>query len=132
MTYLTTSINDSPVITKKASAEADYRGKAIKLSAGKAAICSAAGEAAIGIGIMYNDATVEADGDVVIQVKDIGLVLSGGSITAGDELTADTSGKLVKATADGQYVIAVALEDASGADKFIQAQLVKYPKHAAG
>ena len=132
MIYLATSINDSPVIIEKAGAEADYRGKAVKYKTdGTVALCSAAGEAAIGIGIMTNDEKTAAGADVNIQIKEMGVVLAGGAVAKGDELTTDASGKLVKATTDGQYVIAVALEAAAAADVFIKAQMVKYPKFVA-
>ena len=133
MTYLATSINNSAVISEKAGAViADVRGKAVKYDTdGNVVLCSAAGEAAIGIGIMTNDETTTLGGDVDIQVKEIGLVLAGGAIAKGDELTTDANGKLVKATAGGQYVIAVAMDSAAAADVYIKAQMVKYPKAAA-
>ena len=125
MTYLATSINESPVITDKAAAEiADVRGKAVKYSDGKIALAGA-GEAVIGVGIMTNDENIAKDADVDIQVKDIGLVLAGGEITKGAELASDKDGKFV-AAASGNYVAAIALEDAAAAGVYIKARLVSY------
>lgn len=132
MIYLATSINDSAVITEKVSAEADYRGKAVKYkTGGTVELCSTAGEAAIGIGTMTNEEKTAAGADVDIQIKEMGVVQVGGAVAKGDELTTDANGKLVKATADGQYVIAVALEAAAAANVFIKVQMVKYPKFVA-
>lgn len=131
MTYLATSINESPVISEKAGATiSDVRGKAVKFdSSGNVVLCSTAGEAAIGIGIMTNDETTEKGADVDIQIKDIGLVKAGGSITKGAELAAHTDGTLVAAT-DGQSVLAIALAAASSGE-YVKALLVRYIKPAA-
>lgn len=127
MTYLATSINESPVITDKAAATiADVRGKAVKFSDGKIALAGA-GEVVIGVGIMTNDVGIAAGADVDIQVKDIGLVCAGGAITKGAELAADANGKFV-AAAEGDYVAAIALDDAAAADVYVKARLVGYKK----
>lgn len=133
MTYLATSINESPVVAMKAGAAiADVRGKAVKFDASGNVILCVAGDAALGIGILTNDQDIAVGGDVTVQVKDMGLVLSGAAtIKAGDELASDANGKLIKAT-DGQNVIAIALEASSAADTFIKAMLVRYGKPAAG
>ena len=125
MTYLATSINESPVITDKAAAEiADVRGKAVAYADGKIALAGA-GAKVIGVGIMTNDEKIAKDADVDIQVKDIGLVLAGGAITKGAELASDKDGKFVPA-ASGNYVAAIALEDAAAAGVYIKARLVSY------
>lgn len=132
MTYLATSINESPVVAMKAGAAiADVRGKAVKFDASGNVILCVAGDAALGIGILTNDQEIAVGGDVTVQVKDMGLVLAGAAtIKAGDELASDANGKLIKAT-DGQNVIAIALEASSAADTFIKAMLVRYGKPAA-
>ena len=72
MTYLATSINESPVITEKAGAAiTDPRGKGLKYSSGNVVLCSTAGETVLGIGIMTNDETIASGADVDIQIKDI-------------------------------------------------------------
>lgn len=127
MTYLATSINNSAVITEKAgSAIADVRGKAVKYDGNGDVVLAAAGEAALGIGILTNDESTAQGADVDIQIKDIGMVLAGApNIKKGDELASDASGKLIKATG-GQYVIATALEASSAADTYIKAMITRY------
>ena len=126
MTYLATSINESPVIVDKAGAVlADVRGKAVKYADG-AIVLAGANEAVIGVGIMTNDENIAVGADVNIQIKDIGLVRAGGKITKGSELSADASGNFV--TASSGYVAAIALDDAADAGVYIKARLVSYKK----
>lgn len=130
MTYLATSINESPVITEKAGAAiTDPRGKGLKYSSGNVVLCSTAGETVLGIGIMTNDETIASGADVDIQIKDIGLVKAGAAIAKGAELAVNASGLFVTATA-GQYVAAIALEAAAAANVYIKARLVGYQKSA--
>lgn len=129
MAYTSTGINTSATIVETAGAAADFRGKAVKYSSGKIALAGA-GEAAIGIGIITNSEATKAGEDVDIQIKEIGLGIAGAAIAKGAELSADANGKLVTAAA-GKFVIAVALEDATAAGKYIKVQIVKYYKAAA-
>ncbi len=130
MTYLATSINQTPVITEKAGAAlADVRGKALKYDENGDVVLAAAGDAAIGIGIMTNDEATAKGADVDIQIKDIGLVKAGATIKKGAELTPDKDGKLVTATSGN--ICAIALEAASAADVYIKARLVTYSKAAS-
>lgn len=127
MTYLATSINESPVIVDKAGADiADVRGKAVKYADGKI-VLAGAGEAAIGVGIMTNDEAIKAGADVDIQIKDIGLVCAGAAFAKGTELASDKDGKFV-AAASGNYVVAIALDEAVAAGNYIKARLVNYKK----
>ena len=103
------------------AALADVRGKAVKFSSGKIVLCGA-GDAALGVGILTNDENIPAGGDVHVQIKDIGLVLTGAAVAKGAELAADANGKLITATG-GAAVIAIALEAAAEAGVFIQAFL---------
>ena len=120
MTYLSTGINESPVITEVANAAiADVRGRAVKYSSGKIVLCGAA-DPALGIGIMTNDETIAAGGKVDVQIKDIGLVYAGAAITKGANLSSDANGALIPTTSTNP-VIAVALEAASAAGQFIRA-----------
>lgn len=127
MTYLATSINESPVIVDKAGAAIDdVRGKAVKFDEnGKIVLCGA-GETALGIGIMTNDVNIEADQDVDVQIKDIGLVYAGVAIKKGAELAAGAGGVMVPATSGS--VCAIALEAAADAGIYIKARLVSYTK----
>lgn len=127
MTYLATSINESPVIVDKAGAAiADVRGRAVKFDDnGKIVLCGA-GEVALGIGIMTNDTDIEPDRDVDIQIKDIGLVYAGAEIKKGAELATGADGVMVPA--ESGAVCAIALEAAAAAGIYIKARLVSYTK----
>lgn len=127
MTYLATSINESPVIVDKAGATiADVRGKAVKFDDNGYFALAGAGESAIGIGIMTNDENIAAGQDVHVQIKDIGLVYAGAAIKKGAELSAGADGVLVPATSGA--VCAIALESAAAAGVYIKARLVNYTK----
>ena len=132
MTYLATSINQSPVIADKAGvAVEDLRGKAVKYDENGAVVLAGAGDAPLGVGIMTNDKNIAAGEDVHIQIKDIALVRTGSAIAKGAELAAGADGKVVPA-AGGDYVCAIAMEAASAADIYIKARLVNYKKAVAG
>lgn len=62
--------------------------------------------------------------DLTVQIKDIGIWLSGGAITAGAELTSDADGKAVAATS-GSFITAVALSEATKAGQRVSVQIVK-------
>lgn len=129
MAFLATSINQSPVIATTAGATIeDVRGKAVKFSDGNVILCSTAGEAVLGIGIMTNDEKSETGDQVDVQIKDIGLVKAGASVAKGDELAVDATGCFQKATAS-QFVFAIALE-AGEKDEYIPAMIVRYNKNA--
>lgn len=124
MTYLATSINESPVIVEKAGAAiADVRGKAVKFDTNGAIVLAGAGEAAIGVGIMTNDENIEKGHDVHIQIKDIGLVCAGAEIKKGAKLSADASGALI--TASNGEAVAIALDAAAAAGVYIKAIILK-------
>ena len=127
MAYLATSINETPVIVDKAGAVlADVRGRAVKFDEnGNIALC-AAGEAALGVGIMTNDVNIQPGEDVHIQIKDIGLVFAGDAIKKGAELAAGADGAMVPATSGA--ICAIALEAAEVAGIYIKARLVSYTK----
>lgn len=129
MAFTSTGINTSATIVAAAGAEADYRGKAVKFDEAGNAVLAGAGEVAIGVGILTNSEATKANEDVDIQVKEIGLGLAGGAIKKGAELAADADGKLVEATA-GKFVIATALEAATGAGVYVRIQITKYMKTA--
>ena len=132
MTYLATSINESPVITDKAGvAIEDVRGKAVKFDAEGNIALATAGDVILGVGIMTNDKEIAPGEDVDIQIKDIGLVRAGATIAKGAELSADAEGKFVPAE-DGGFVGAIALQAAATADVYIKARFVAYKKGAAG
>lgn len=131
MKYLATSINNSATISEKAGAKADYRGKAVKYDAsGNVVLCSTAGEAALGIGILTNDEETAIGADVDIQVKEMGVAIAGGAVAKGDALAVNASAQLVKATA-GNFVLATAMQAATAAGEIIKIQITKYATAAA-
>ena len=122
MTYLATSINESPVIVDVAGAVlADVRGRAVKFDENGAIAMCGAGEAPLGIGIMTNDVNIPAGEDVHVQIKAMGLVYAGAEIKKGAELEVGADGAFVPA-ADGK-VAAIALEAAANAGIFVKAIL---------
>lgn len=124
MTYLATSINESPVISEKAGAAiADVRGRAVKFDSNGAIVLCGNGDAALGVGIMTNDENVTAGMDVTVQIKDIGLVHAGAAITKGAKLQANATGDLIP-VASGEPV-AIALEAAAAAGAYIKAIILK-------
>ena len=124
MTYLATSINESPVIVEKAGALiADVRGKAVKFDTNGNIVLAGANEAAIGVGIMTNDKDIAAGADVHVQIKDIGLVCAGAEVKKGAKLAADANGALVTAT--GENAVAIALDAAAAAGVYIKAIILK-------
>lgn len=131
--YMSSGINSSPTIAVPAAADMqEIGGKAAKYDAdGNLVICGTAGEQAIGIVTIDNDAEIKKGDIVTVQIKDMGLAALGVSVKAGDELTTDASGKFVKA-ADGQYVRAIA--KTTGAENtcvsVILCNYVKYTKTA--
>ena len=127
--YTTTGINTSATIVAPAGAEiTGVIGKAIKFDAsGNAVLASTAGEAVMGIAVLTHADTVARGEDVTIQVKEIGKAVAGGAIAKGDELAVKADGTLVKAS-EGQFVIATALQAATGAGQIINVQITKYYK----
>ena len=124
MTYLATSINESPVIVEKAGAViADVRGKAVKFDENGYIVLAGNGEAAIGVGIMTNDENIAAGADVHVQIKDIGLVRAGAEVKKGAKLQANAEGALITATGDN--AVAIALDAAVAAGTYIKAIILK-------
>jgi hypothetical protein len=123
--YTSTVINDTPTIVGKAtSAISGGAFLAAKFDTEGGIVLTGAGENALGILLPTTPDSVAADDDVSVQIKDIGLWKTGGAVAAGAELTSDAAGKAVTA-AVGQYVTAIALEAAGGANKVIKVQIVK-------
>lgn len=123
MSYHGTGINDSPTIAGKAAAAITGGAfLAAKLTASGVAVAGA-GEAAVGIFIPETDSP-SAGADVTVQVKDIGLAMTGAAVDAGDLLASDANGKLIKA-ASGKFALAVALETATAANQVISVQICK-------
>ena len=127
--YLSTGINDSSTIVRKATgAIANGAFKAVKFDANGGIVTGGvAGEKTIGLLIATTPEAVAAGEDVTIQIKDIGLWEAGAAIKAGDELTTSATGTAAVAAA-GNYVLAVALEAAAAPGAVIKIQIVKSGK----
>ena len=127
--YLSTGINDSSTIVRKATgAIANGAFKAVKFDANGGIVTGGvAGEKTIGLLIATTSEAVAAGEDVTIQIKDIGLWEAGAAIKAGDELTTSATGTAAVAAA-GNYVLAVALEAAAAPGAVIKIQIVKSGK----
>lgn len=76
-----------------------------------------------------NSGKVEVGDNVDILIKDIGVVLAGGTIKKGQEVAAGANGMAV-AAAGGDYVLGIALDNAE-ADEYLKVQISKYQKAGA-
>ena len=134
-------INQTPTITEKAGAEiTDCRNRIMKYDSGGNVILATAGtDIPVGIALIeagYNDISGAesgkvASGDYVdIQIKDIGYVLAGATITKGQEVTAGANG-LAAVAAAGNYVLGIALNSVKK-DEYCRVQITKYQKASAG
>lgn len=128
-TYINHVINESNTVVFLAAAEiADARLKAIKLDEnGKAAVCSVAGEAFMGLGLHITgdaEGKVGAGEGVDILIKNIGYGIAGAAVKAGAALATDAEGNLVEAAA-GNFVIGYAMTAAANKGDHIQVQIAK-------
>ena len=123
-TYFGSSINDSPTIVLSAGDKLENaRGIALAVKDG-VAVKPEAGAHVIGISLIETDEMVEKGMDIGIQVKDIGKWTAGEEITAGTELAADAEGRAVAAKA-GDFILGVALGNASEAGTWMKVQIIK-------
>ena len=123
-TYFGSSINDSPTIVLSAGDKLENaRGSALAVKDG-VAVKPEAGAHVIGISLIETDEMVEKGMDIDIQVKDIGKWTAGEEITAGTELAADAEGRAVAAKA-GDFILGVALGNASEAGTWMKVQIIK-------
>ena len=123
-TYFGSSINDSPTIVLSAGDNLENaRGIALAVKDG-VAVKPEAGAHVIGISLIETDEMVEKGMDIDIQVKDIGKWTAGEEITVGTELAADAEGRAVAAKA-GDFILGVALGNASEAGTWMKVQIIK-------
>ena len=138
--YNGVQINPSATIVEEAGAPiADVRNRIMKFDEnGKVVLAVAGTDIPVGIAIIeagYNDISgvesgkVNTGDDVDILVKDMGVILAGGTIKKGQEITAGADGKAVPAVG-GDYVLGFALDNAE-ADEFVIVQISKYQKASA-
>lgn len=107
-----TSINGSATISGIAGADiANGAGKAVKYNGdGEIVLCSAAGEAMLGILILQTADAVKEGESLTVQTCCKGKALAGGAIKVGDLLAVDANGAFVKAAA-GDHVVGQAVID---------------------
>ncbi len=123
--YFGTSINESPTITIPAAEKIEgAQAIALVIKDGGVGKPTMVGDMPIGLTLRAAEETYETGDDVTIQVKDIGKWTAGEEVAVGDLLTADTSGKAVKAAA-GNFIMAVALSAAEKAGTLVQVQIIK-------
>ncbi|MCD8195896.1 MAG: DUF2190 family protein [Lachnospiraceae bacterium] len=125
MSYIGTSINDSPVVYGQAGAaltDPAFRAAAFD-DDGNIVLVSTAGANALGLFIAEMP-DVAAGDDVTVQIKESGLWATGEAVAAGAELACDADGKAVTA-ASGNFIVGIALEAAAAADEIIKVQITK-------
>jgi len=105
-------------------AAADYQTKQFYLmyisAADTVTICGAAG---LAIGILYNKPNTGEAAEVLTASGVFARVITGGSISAGNTLESDSSGRAVAYTYDGDgttetYNVGYAVEDGGGANSY--------------
>lgn len=129
--YLSTGINDSPTIVGKAgipminaalhAAKFDDQGELVP---------ALAGENAIGLFIATTPDSVAPGDDVTVQIKEMGLWITGDAVVAGAELTSNAGAQAVPAVV-GDYVTAIALETAAAPGTVIKVQINKCGRKGA-
>lgn len=138
--YNGVQINPSATIVEKAGVEiADVRNRIMKFDENGNVVLAAAGtDIPVGVAIIeagYNDISGVESGKVKpgdrvdILIKEIGVVLAGGTIKKGQEVAAGADG-LAAAAAAGDYVLGFALDNAE-AGEFLEIQIAKYQKAGA-
>lgn len=130
------SVNSSPVIAREAAANIENGSYyPVKLNtSGKVEKCSVAGEAALGILIAQTSSIVLSGDDVTIQIKDMGPAIAGSVISAGDPVSVNAAGKLVKAVRGPAvvHILGYAMESAAVDGDIIQIQIMKSMLCATG
>lgn len=137
--YNGVQINQSVTIVVEAGAQIeDVRNRIMKFDDnGNVVLATAGTDIPVGIALIeagINDISgkesgkVAAGDDVDIQIKDIGVVLTGATIKKGQEITAGANGLAAPAAA-GNYVLGYALANAE-ADQYLPVQIAKYQKNA--
>lgn len=123
--FISTGINDTPTIVGKAGIPlVNAAFLAVKFDEAGNIVPAGAGENALGLLIASTPEHVDVGEDVTVQIKDIGLWVTGDAVSAGAELTPDASGKAVTAT-EGAFILAIALESAAAEGAVIKAQVIK-------
>ncbi len=126
--YLNAFMNNSATIRDVLSADiTDAPHKAVVYgSDGKLALPAADGDPAIGI--LLSDTATDDNGvsragtEVDVLIRNIGLALADGAVKKGDHLTATATGAVKKAAA-GNYILGIAMTEATAAGELVQLYL---------
>lgn len=123
--------HSEPRIYKFKNTAAIAKGSAVKISgaAGDTVVVGAANTDRC-IGIIQNAASSDLEGAEVALPGGGAKALLGESVSAGDYLVCHTDGTLVKANAEGDHIIALAMQDGASAD-LIAVEVVIATAHAA-
>ena len=123
--FISTGINDSPTIVGKAGIPlVNAALHAAKFNAQGEIVPAAAGDNAVGLFIASTPDNVAAGEDVTIQIKDVGLWVTGAAVLAGAEVAVNAAGQAITAAANA-FIVGIALETATAAGQVIKVQIVK-------
>jgi len=123
--YTSTAINDTPTIVGKAGIP--LVGAAFHAAVFDAAgdiVPAGAGANAVGLFVPTTPDVVAAGADVNVQIKDIGLWVTGAAVLAGAEVASNAAGQAITAAANA-FIVGIALETATAAGQIIKVQIVK-------
>ena len=123
--YTSTAINDTPTIVGKAGVQ--LVGAAFHAAVFDAAgdiVPAGAGANAVGLFVPTTPDVVAAGADVSVQIKDIGLWVTGAAVLAGAEVASNAAGQAITAAANA-FIVGIALETATAAGQIIKVQIVK-------
>ena len=123
--FISTAINDTPAIVGKAGIPLQNAAlHAAKFDAQGNIVPAEAGDNAIGLFIASTPDIVAAGGDVTVQIKDIGLWVTGAAVAAGAEVASNAGGQAITAAANA-FIVGIALESAAAPGAVIKVQIVK-------
>jgi endonuclease YncB( thermonuclease family) len=123
--FISTGINDTPTIVGKAGIPlVNAALHAAKFNAQGEIVPAAAGDNAVGLFIASTPDNVAAGEDVTIQIKDVGLWVTGAAVLAGAEVAVNAAGQAITAAANA-FIVGIALETATAAGQVIKVQIVK-------
>jgi len=123
--FISTGINDTPTIVGKAGIPlVNAALHAAKFNAQGEIVPAAAGDNAVGLFVPTTPDVVAAGADVNVQIKDIGLWVTGAAVLAGAEVASNAAGQAITAAANA-FIVGIALETATAAGQIIKVQIVK-------
>jgi hypothetical protein len=130
--FISTGINDTPTIVGKAGISlVNAACHAAVFDVNGNLVPAGAGEPAIGIFIPSTPDVVNAGDDVTVQIKEIGLWITGAAVAAGAEVASNNAGQAITAVANA-FIVGYALEAAGGPGAVIKVQITKSGYKAGG